>query len=367
MNILLVSGPGISLKEPYSSGIETFMVSLADRLIGEGHVVDVVAHDAEARATFKLVNPFTGRSLVKLGFIKRFQEKLQFKKLDVGSYDLIHYHMFYPHLLKAGMRFNKPSLLTLHSPADSKRIAVYQKLSQKSDLTFVAVSKRIKQQWDSALRVDMPLIDNGINMDVWPTKNSADREYLLWSARINEQKNVADAIRVARHMQLPLKIAGKIADQHYFNVNVKPHLGGLIEYVGHVNQRELNVLAKKAIAYLATATWQEPFGLAALEMLASGVPVVGYHTAVPPDWENESVLITKSNRWQNLIALVEKSHTVSAETCNAFASGMNIQAMTSKYVKLYQQMLSKKQIIGDVTSSDPYLVQPSVEQTQVFN
>lgn len=343
------------------------MVSLADRLIGEGHVVDVVAHDAEAEATFKLVNPFTERSLVKLGFIKRVQEKLQFEKLDVSPYDLIHYHMFYPHLLKAGMRFNKSSLLTLHSPADSKRIAVYQKLSQKSDLTFVAVSKRIKQQWDSALGVDMPLIDNGINMDVWPTKNSADREYLLWSARINEQKNVADAIRVAQYMQLPLKIAGKIADQHYFDKNVKPHLGSLIEYVGHVNQRELNVLAKKAIAYMATATWQEPFGLAALEMLASGVPIVGYHTAVPPDWEHESVLITKSNRWQNLIALVEKSGAVSAEMCNAFASGMNIQGMTSKYVNLYQQMLSKKQIIGAITSSDPYLVQPSVEQTQVFN
>ena len=339
MNILLVSGPGISLKEPYNSGIEAFIVAFANQLVDEGHVVDVIAEEAEASAKFMLVNPFTAFTSEKPAFFKRFKEKYQFKHLDVDSYDVIHYNMFYPHLLKAGSHFNKTSFLTLHSPADKKRILAYKKISRRSDVIFVAISERVKHQWDRALGLDMPLIYNGINMDLWPTNSSRGREYLLWSARINEEKNVAAAIRVAKHMQLPLKIAGRIADQHYFDEKVRPHLNSQIEYVGHLTQRELSGLAKKASAYLATATWQEPFGLAALEMLASGVPVVGFDTAVPPNWKHESVSTTASLRWQDLIELVRKSSAISPGTCKEFASKMNVQNMTSNYVKLYKEVL----------------------------
>ncbi|MCF2442602.1 glycosyltransferase [Dyadobacter sp. CY345] len=351
MNILLVSGPGISLKEPFNSGIEAFIVSFANQLVDEGHAVDVVADEAEESAKFMLVNPFAESSSEKTNFFKRFKEKRQFKNLNVDSYDVIHYNMFYPHLLNEGFHFNKTSFLTLHSPADSKRISAYKKLSKQGDLTFVAISERVKLQYDQALDMDIPLINNGINMNLWPTKSSSDREYLLWSARINEEKNVAAAISVAKHMQLPLKIAGRIVDQHYFDEQVKPHLNNQIQYIGHVTQRELNSLAKKASAYLATATWQEPFGLAVLEMLASGVPVVGFNTAVPPDWEHESVLTTASLRWQDLVDLVKMSSDIRPDTCKNFASNMNIQNMTANYVKLYRKVLLKEGIGKEAISA----------------
>ncbi|WP_221393613.1 glycosyltransferase [Dyadobacter sp. NIV53] len=350
MNILLVSGPGITLKEPYNSGIEAFIVSFANQLVDEGHTVDVIAHEAEASAKFTLVNPFTVSNKAEPDFFTCFKEKLQFKKLDADLYDVIHYNMFYPHLLEAGLHFNKTSLLTLHSPADEKRISAYKELSRQKDVTFVAISERVKRQWDQALETDMPLINNGINVDLWPTKSSEDRAYLLWSARINEEKNVAAAICVAKYMQLPLKIAGRIVDQYYFDEQVKPQLNDQIQYVGHVTQHELSSLAKKASAYLATATWQEPFGLAALEMLASGLPVVGFNTAVPPDWVHESVLTTASLRWQDLVELVKKSNAISPGTCKEFASNMNIQNMTLNYVKLYKEVLSQKCIVEKATA-----------------
>ncbi|GAB3753782.1 glycosyltransferase [Spirosoma pomorum] len=364
MNILLMTGPGISLKEPYNSGIEAFIVSLANQLIGEGHVVDVVAGEAESGTEFTLVNPFPGSTTDKPNFFKRFNEKRQFKNLDVQSYDVIHYNMFYPHLLEAGLYFNKPSFLTLHSPADKKRIAKYKNLSQRTNVTFVAISERVKREWDQALGIDIPLIHNGIDMNRWPTSNSRGREYLLWSARINEEKNVEAAIRVAKQMQLPLKITGRIADQHYFDEHVKPHLNTQIQYVGHVTQRELSELAKKASVYLATATWQEPFGLAALEMLASGVPVVGFDTAVPPSWAHESVSTTASLRWQDLIGLVEKSNAISPSTCAAFASTMTVQTMTSSYVKLYRDVLLQQGIGKKAPFADNRVVQTIAQQPQ---
>lgn len=350
MNILLVSGSGISLKEPYDSGIEAFIVAFANQLVEEGHAVNVVAGEAEASAKFTLVNPFTTSNTAETDFFKRFNEMRQFGNLDVDSYDVIHYNMFYPHLLEAGLHFKKTSFLTLHSPADEKRISAYKNWSRQRSVTFVAISERIKSQWDRALGIDMPLINNGIAMDIWPTKGSEDGEYMLWSARINEEKNVAAAICVAKKMQLPLKIAGKIVDQPYFDAQVKPHLNDQIRYVGHVTQDELSRLARKASVYLATATWQEPFGLAALEMLASGVPIVGFHTAVPPDWEHESVLTTASLHWQDLVELVRKSNAISPDTCREFASNMDIQNMTSNYVKLYGEVLWQEGIDKEAVS-----------------
>jgi glycosyltransferase involved in cell wall biosynthesis len=364
MTILLVAGPGISLKEPYNSGIEAFIVLLASQLIAEGHVVDVVAEEAEAGAAFGLLNPFTACALDKPAFLKRFNETRQFKTLKVNSYDVIHYNMFYPHLLEAGLHFGKTSFLTLHSPADKKRISAYKKLSHRSDLTFVAISERVKQQWDQAIDRDISLINNGIDMTLWPTRSARSREYLLWSARINEEKNVAAAIHVAKQMQLPLKIAGRITDHNYFEERVKPYLNHHIEYIGHVTQRELSSLATKAAAYLATATWPEPFGLAALEMLASGVPVVGFDTAVPPGWAHESVSTTASLRWQDLVELVEKTVDVSPGTCREFASTMTIQTMTSKYVKLYRDVLVQQGVAEKALFADNPIGQPVAPQPQ---
>jgi len=364
MNILLVSGPDISLKEPYNSGIEAFMVSFANQLVDEGHVVDVIAQEADANTKFTLINPFTNSTSEQPD--KHSEELREFKTIDVNSYDVIHYNMFYPHLLEAGLDFKKTSFLTLHSPADEKRIAAYKELSGRSDLIFVAISERVKCQWDSALGTDMPLINNGIDMHLWPTKRSADGEYLLWAARINAEKNVAAAIALAKHMQLPLRIAGRIADQHYFDEQVKPHLNSQIQYVGHLTQHALSSLAQNASAYLATATWQEPFGLAALEMLASGVPIVGFNTAVPPDWEHKSVLTTTSLHWQDLVELVKRSYAISPDTCREFALNMDIQNMTSNYLKLYNEVLSPGDYAEEAMFADDPVLQAGRQQTQTL-
>lgn len=338
MNILLVSGPGISLKEPFDSGIEAFIVSFAKQLLDRGHTVDIVAEEANIISSFSLINPFQ-KSSGQPSYIKKVLEKFHFKRMAIESYDVIHYNMFYPHLLKAGLDVKKTSFLTIHSPPDMKRISVYRELLRTSSIRFVAISSRIKEQWDLALDTDIPLINNGIDIDLWPVKKIQKQKYLLWSARITEEKNVLAAISLAQYMQLPLIITGRIVNQKYFDELVKPNLNSQIQYVGHVTQLELCNLSKNAIAFLATATWQEPFGLAALEMLASGVPVVGFKTAVPKDWKNVAVLTTESFHWQDLVELIIKSYSVCPLICRDFASGMTIQKMTSEYLRLYEEVL----------------------------
>jgi glycosyltransferase involved in cell wall biosynthesis len=162
---------------------------------------------------------------------------------------------------------------------------------------------------------------------------------LLWTARINEEKNVAAAIALAKHLKQPLKIAGRITDQHYFDTAVKPHLNDQIQYIGHATQQTLKRLASRAIAFLATAQWQEPFGLNTLEMLAAGVPVVGFASAIPPDLRDQHVSIAvDSNYWHDLIEPLQSVQSTNAKQCRHFAQTMNIENMTKKYLNLYESL-----------------------------
>lgn len=347
MHILLVSGPDISLKEPYNSGIESFMVMLANQLVKAGNTVDVIARDADPAVSFTVIDPFVKARPIRNPLLRVKAERRAFAAIDTDAYDVIHYNMLYPHLYEAGAAFHKPSILTLHSPIGTKRLRAYKKFDRIADVTFVAISERSKEVWESALHVETPLIHNGIDLTLWPVKPEHHDDYLLWSARITEDKNPLAAIKLAQHLGKPLKIAGKIVDKRYFATRVKPYLNDKIQYVGHLKQQRLSELAQNASAYLATATWQEPFGLAALEMLASGVPVVGFDTAVPPDWNTECASVVPSTKWQDLIAPLESSPAITPQMCRSFATTMSIRHMAENYTHLYDEILRKPAAAND--------------------
>ncbi len=348
MKILLVTGPDISLREPYSSGIEAFVVTLANQLVRGGHSVDVIARDAEANVLFNVID--LGKGLFHR--LSEAQQLHRFAQMDMSEYDSIHYNLFIPEIYEIAASFDTPAFLTLHSPADAARIRIYRRLASRTAIQFVAVSSRIKEQWDEALHRDIPIIHNGIDLSRWQVKSDSGGDYLLWSARINADKNVVDAIHLANHLDMPLRITGRITDQKYFEQEVTPLLSDRIVYLGHTTQAELVNVASHASAFVATALWQEPFGLNTLEMLASGLPVVGYESAIPPDLQFPGVAIaTSSQNWRNLIEPLERVRTTSPDRCRSFARTMNMEQMTDEYTALYHSKLSVRSEVTPVLRS----------------
>lgn len=336
MKILLVSGPGITLKQPYSSGVESFMISFAKELSAEGHLVHIVAKDADFHRNIKIKNPF--KVFPKdINYIHDFSD---FVELIHSTYDILHFHMFYPELINLAVLSGKPVVITLHTLPDEQRILAYKKIARNANVNLVAISERMKKEWESELGFEIDLIQNGIDISKWNSPEETDKAYLLWSARITEEKNVNDAISLARYTGHDLVIAGRIVDHNYFEATVRPYLNQKIRYAGHLTQPELCNLAGGAMAYLATAVWQEPFGLAPLEMLACGIPIVGYKSAVPEEWRHESVLTSETQDWKALVPLLNQSAKIHSHSCKAFAATMSLNTMTSEYMKLYQTLLS---------------------------
>ena len=103
-------------------------------------------------------------------------------------------------------------------------------------------------------------------------------DYLAFVGRITPEKGVADCIAVAKAAGMPLRMAAKVYDEHekvHFAEVVQPAIDdGRVEFLGELGQPERDALYAGAAATLMLGAWPEPFGLVAIESMATGTPVI---------------------------------------------------------------------------------------------
>ncbi|WP_342645548.1 glycosyltransferase [Mucilaginibacter sp. CSA2-8R] len=350
MKILIVAGPFVSLREPYNGGTEAFIVEHANELVRLGHTVDVIAKDADEKNLFQVIEFAESPLSMKDNSYRPCTEErgqqhyqsLQYGAFDVSSYDVIHYNSYIPEIYAIGALFKTPGVLTLHLPPTERFILMYKFFIKHAPVVPIGISGRMSEQWGTFLGRDVEVILNGIPIERWKLNTRNAEGYLLWSGRIAKEKNVEAAIQLANHLQKPLKIVGAIFDEAYFRDYVLPQLNERIEYISHVTQQQLSKIVAGASAFLATATWEEPFGLSTVEMLASGLPIVGFNTAIPPELRDKKVSIAvDSHDWRDLIEPLAIAKNAEPEACRAFAASFDLAKSTAAYVKVYERIAKK--------------------------
>jgi glycosyltransferase involved in cell wall biosynthesis len=103
--------------------------------------------------------------------------------------------------------------------------------------------------------------------------------YVAFLGRISPEKRPDRAIRIARKLGIPLKIAAKIdkADEAYFREKIAPLLREpSLEFLGEINERSKTKFLGDAQALLFPIDWPEPFGLVMIEAMACGTPVLAF-------------------------------------------------------------------------------------------
>lgn len=344
MKILLVTDPMVSLIQPYQGGTEAFTVELAQALVHQGHVVDIVASKGDELMPFQVKefeeSPYSMRDDIHSEYEGQQTYKLlQYGMVDISSYDIVHYHSFNPTIYEMGSLHSNPSIVTLHIPPNDELTVALQLFNKRSRPTFVAISERMRQVWEPLLPGALIVkIVNGINIDQWPLVQHDQDGYLLWTGRINKEKNPLDAIKISEETGIPLKIVGNIANTDYFEQKISPRLSDTIEYIGHVTQQQLRDVIAGARVYVATAVWQEPFGLSILEMLASGLPVVGYESAIAPELQQKPYVHVIPTQDPTLLSTVlAKTPSIKPSGCRSFAMTMTMDNCAAHYDTLYKE------------------------------
>jgi glycosyltransferase involved in cell wall biosynthesis len=282
----MLAPPWIPIPPPGYGGIEFVVALLCDALVEHGHDVDLFcAPGSRSRAR---VHPLLDRAHpehIERSLFEADHVALAFAAIDAEAehgrpFDVVHDHCGYTPLAMAD-RLSTPLVHTVHGPFDNDTTPYYARHGRKGHVVCISRSQAGTAPEEAEVR---SVVYNPIDVDSWPV-GYHKQDYLLFMARMVEEKGPHRAITVAKESGRPLVLAGPVQPGHerFFADQVQPHVDGQqIRYVGEVGGARKQQLFADAFAFLMPIRWPEPFGLVMVEALAAGTPVLAFaHGAAP--------------------------------------------------------------------------------------
>ena len=199
------------------------------------------------------------------------------------EFDVIHSHLEWMSLLLA-RGAHVPVAATFHGRLDlpwSREL-----LSSPTPAHLVAISN---SQASPHPEVEWTVVHNGLTLTGAPFERRRS-DALCFVGRVAREKGIVEAIEIATLAGRPLRIAAKIAptgvEHDYYEEVFLPALkaaGSSVEFLGEVAGPERDQLFAESYAALMPGSWPEPFGLAAIEALACGTPVLARRVGGLPE------------------------------------------------------------------------------------
>jgi glycosyltransferase involved in cell wall biosynthesis len=256
---------------------ELFASLLTEGLVSRGHDVTLfAAGDSETSARLCSVVPRGWSEDPSID--PKVAECLQISQVfeRASEFDVIHNSFDFLPLTYSAL-VSTPVVTTIHGFSSPRIVPVYAKYSQST--FYVAISDADKHP---ALDY-VATIHHGIETGRF-TFNPTCGSYLAFFGRIHPDKGVVAAIDVAENTGIPLRIAGIIQDEPYFNREVVPRLDGdRVRFVGPVRAEDRSSFLGGALALLHLIDFDEPFGLSVVEAMACGTPVIAFDRGSMPE------------------------------------------------------------------------------------
>jgi glycosyltransferase involved in cell wall biosynthesis len=274
LRIALLSPPMLPVPPPTYAGTERVVSALGETLVARGHDVTLFAPgDSEFSGTLV---PSPERSLWSQEYRDDVSSFINVTLAKAwarhNQFDVIH-----SHVETLGFLFARhcptPVVTTLHGRLDVSGIP--QLLEEFTDIPLVAISESQRRWGDEANWI--ATIHHGLPLEQMPYRTEPG-DYLAFVGRVTPEKGIDDALELARASGLPMKMAAKVYDEHekvHFDEVVQPAIDdGIVEFMGEVGPLERDPLYAGALATIMLGAWPEPFGLVAIESLATGTPVI---------------------------------------------------------------------------------------------
>jgi glycosyltransferase involved in cell wall biosynthesis len=340
LRIALVAPPLLPVPPPAYGGTERVIDALARSLVDLGHDVTVFASGDSATAG-RLV-PTVDRAAWTGGSFEAHEGFARTISAVAGLWD--QFDVIHSHLDSWGFPLTRasptPVVSTLHGRLDDPLTAAG--LRQYPDARVIAISESQRATRPDANWVGV--VHNG--QDFAPASfRDLPRDYLLFVGRVTHEKGIDRAIRAAALAGERLVIAAKVqapAELETFESIVRPALRqGAVEYVGEVSGAVRDQLFAGAKATLMLGRWPEPFGLVAIESLATGTPVIATpHGALPeivePGLDGAIVKDAASAALAVRDVVRLDPQAIRSRALRRFSS----QRMAARYVGLYEQVLA---------------------------
>jgi glycosyltransferase involved in cell wall biosynthesis len=196
-------------------------------------------------------------------------------------------------------------------------------------------------------------VHNAVDVDALRVTPLEKEPYLLCLARICPDKGQHVAIEAARRAGMRLVLAGKVEGipeaTDYFERYIAPAVDGeRVVHMHNVAGEEKARLLARAHALLAPLQWDEPFGLAMVEAMASGTPAIAMARGAAPELVTEGVTGFLVHDIDGMTAAISRVAEVDPWTCaNASRARFSRSAMADSYLQLYETALRKPRALPE--------------------
>ena len=253
------------------------------------------------------------------------------------NFDIVHSHVDY-WAFPFGTLADIPTVSTLHGRLDIPELYPVYDRFRETPLVSISDSQRAplpQMNWAAT-------VHHGVPRDLLRF-NPQNGKYLAFVGRISPEKGIDVAIEVALRSGVPLKIAAKVdgADKEYYDDVIKPLIKPpMIEYIGEIDDLQKSEFLGGALAFLFPINWPEPFGLAMIEALACGTPVIARPCGSVPEVIRPGVSGFLATEIDDLVAAVANVDSIPRDRVrHEFEERFAAEVMVAKYERVYHRLI----------------------------
>jgi len=338
MRIAHITSIYVAVSRQTYGGTERVVYHLCEQLYRRGHEVELFASgDSKVDCVLHSVLPIASQEDPASTFYleKEFEARNTFNLYrQAARFDVIHAH--WPTLAPYFSSFTTTPTVLTYAYIEKELHEYYRENFPRCFPVCVSHAQR-KMLGDESI----PVIYNGIDLSEIEF-NPTPEDFFILVGRMTPEKGIAEAIRVARNAGEKLLIIGHVSTHlpwsaDYFLKEVKPQIDGdKIRYIERLSYRETVRLMGKAKGFLFPLQWEEPFGLAVIEAMAAGTPVIAYSRGSMPELIRNGETGYLVQREDEMVKMTRQIEELDRARCRAWVEErFSLEQMVDGYEQLY--------------------------------
>ena len=332
-------------------GTERIVSYLTDELVRLGHEVTLFA-SADSVTAARLV----GCASVALRLDGNVRDPIPYYMLMLDrvrelaeEFDVLHFHIDQFHFPLFHQMADR-TLTTLHGRQDLPDLKpLYIGFG---DMPLVSISNAQRRPIPKANFV--ATVHHGIPTNLYTPIYNPRGGYVAFIGRISPEKGPDRAIRIARTLGIPLKIAAKVdkADEAYFHETIAPLLSDPgVEFIGEINERSKTEFLGEAQALLFPIDWPEPFGLVMIEAMACGTPVLAFRHGSVSEIVDQGLTGAVVDTMDEAVRMLPRVIALDRRAVRRrFEQRFSSTRMAADYVAVYRSLLERSSILERETT-----------------
>ncbi|MFZ2844617.1 glycosyltransferase family 4 protein [Psychrobacter sp.] len=249
-----------------------------------------------------------------------FDEQLSLESQVEGWADIIHFHFRYEGDIET------PFVCTEHSNSE---------VEQEYPVNTIYLSKKHAENYNATCYVH-----NGLYWGDYGEPNFNPKNYIHFLAKASWRiKNIQGAVKIARKVDIPLHVLGG----ERFNIRRNPYfyMSSKLTFHGMIGGTQKNQLVSHSKGLIFPVLWHEPFGLAVIESLYLGCPVLATPFGALPDIITQENIGVLSDSYTELTEATKNIDKFDRRACHDHARMyFSHLAMARGYIQCYEKVLA---------------------------